>query len=264
MSRSKQSLGLWLMFVGSLLSTSAVAADHGFDPGVFRRWVDMRVGKGEPIYWYAIGTVYTYPDGKPVLRMEGIDAARLERSLSTATEAHQVSRKTFVYRDIDTGAILREWQGKPLPPIAYPYQYITYTLRGTELETWVEQGAGVRKQRIGPENDIVARRIGNTLAFSAPLVLDIPMPSGARLQSFEHYDFFDHRDAKGVNKPYQISWLRFGDLPAGLGKGVMHMVTWRVDRYADLPASIREYLESDARLWLEPPKDIAEIRRLQQ
>ena len=38
----------------------------------------MRVGKGEPIYWYAIGTVYTYPDGKPVLRMEGIDAARLE------------------------------------------------------------------------------------------------------------------------------------------------------------------------------------------
>ena len=264
MSRSKQSLGLWLMFVGSLLSTSAVAADHGFDPGVFRRWVDMRVGKGEPIYWYAIGTVYTYPDGKPVLRMEGIDAARLERSLSNATEAHQVSRKTFVYRDIDTGAILREWQGKPLPPIAYPYQYITYTLRGTELETWVEQGAGVRKQRIGPENDIVARRIGNTLAFSAPLFLDIPMPSGARLQSFEHYDFFDHGDAKGVNKPYQISWLRFGDLPAGLGKGVMHMVTWRVDRYADLPASIREYLESDARLWLEPPKDIAEIRRLQQ
>ena len=264
MSRSKQSLGLWLMFVGSLLATSAVAADHGFDPEVFRRWVDMRVGKGEPIYWYAIGTVYTYPDGKPVLRMEGIDAARLERSLSTATEAHQVSRKTFVYRDIDTGAILREWQGKPLPPIAYPYQYITYTLRGTELETWVEQGAGVRKQRIGPENDIVARRIGNTLAFSAPLFLDIPMPSGARLQSFEHYDFFDHGDAKGVNKPYQISWLRFGDLPAGLGKGVMHMVTWRVDRYADLPASIREYLESDARLWLEPPKDIAEIRRLQQ
>ena len=35
-------------------------------------------------------------------------------------------------------------------------------------------------------------------------------------------------------------------------------------RYADLPASMREYLESDARLWLEPPKDIAEVRRLQQ
>lgn len=264
MKPAKRSICLLLTCVGVLTSAIAAAADHGFDSGVFRRWVDMRVGTGEPIYWYAIGTVYTYPEGKPVLRMEGIDAARLERSLSTPVEAHQVSRKTFVYRDIDTGAILREWQGKPLPPIAYPYQYITYTLRGAELETWVEQGAGARKQRIGPEKDIVARRIGNTLAFSAPLFLDIPLPGGARMQSFEHYDFFDHGEVKGVQKPYQISWLRFGDLPAGLGKGVMHMVTWRVDRYADLPASIREYLESDARLWLEPPKDIAEVRRLQQ
>jgi hypothetical protein len=84
------------------------------------------------------------------------------------------------------------------------------------------------------------------------------------MQAFEHYDFFDQGAVPGVTHPFQISWLRFGDLPAGLGKGVMHMVSWRVDRYADLPESIRGYLESEARLWLEPPKDIAEIRRLQQ
>ena len=254
-----------LLAIAMLALTSvAAAADHGFNPEVFRRWVDMRVGKGEPVYWYAIGTVYTYPEGKPLMRMEGIDAARLERSRSTPTEAHQVSRKTFFYRDLETGAILREWQGKPLPPIAYPYQYITYSLRGAALETWVEQGAGARMQRIGPGTDIVARRIGNTLSFSAPLFLDLPLPGGARMQSFEHYDFFDQGSAKGVTHPYQISWLRYGDMPAGIGKGVMHMVTWRVDRYADLPASMRDYLETEARLWIEPPKDIAEVRRLQQ
>lgn len=243
---------------------AAAASDQGFTADVFRQWVDMRVGGGEPVYWYAVGTVYTYPEGKPLMRMEGVDAARLEKSLSTATEAHQVSRKTFIYRDLETNAILREWQGKPLPPIAYPYQYITYTLRGSGLETWVEQGAGARKQRIGPGTDLMARQLGNTTAFSAPLFLDLPMPGGARMQAFEHYDFFHQGAAPGITHPFQISWLRFGDLPAGLGRGVMHMVSWRVDRYADLPASIRSYLESDAQLWLTPPQDIAEIRRLQQ
>ncbi|MBU6378313.1 MAG: hypothetical protein KJS95_07240 [Gammaproteobacteria bacterium] len=253
-----------LLLVLTVAASPAPAADHGFTPDHFARWVQMRVGGGEPVYWYAVGTVYTYPEGKPVMRMEGIDAARLEKSLSTATEAHQVSRKTFVYRDAETNEILREWQGKPLPPISYPYQYITYSLRDRSVETWVEQGAGARRQRIGPGTDITVRQVGNTLAFSAPLFLDLPMPGGARMQAFEHYDFFDQGAAPGIAHPYQISWLRFGDLPAGLGKGVMHMVSWRVDRYADLPASIRGYLESEARLWLEPPRDIAEIRRLQQ
>jgi len=255
---------LTLLLTVAVAPTPAQVAGKGFTPDVFKQWVDMRVGTGEPVYWYAVGTVYTYPEGKPVLRMEGVDAARLERSLSTATEAHQVSRKTFLYRDIDTNAVLREFQGKPLPPIAYPYQYITYSLRGDGVETWVEQGAGARKQRIGPGTDIMAREIGNTLAFSAPLFLDLALPNGNRMQAFEHYDFFHQGAVPGVRHPYQISWLRFSDLPAGLGKGVMHMVSWRVDRYADLPASIRSYLESEAKLWLEPPRDIAEIRQLQK
>lgn len=251
----------WLICATAI---DAAAADRGFTPEVFRQWVEMRVGTGEPVYWYAVGTAYTYPEGKPVMRMEGVDAARLERSLSTPTEAHQVSRKTFVYRDLETNEILREWQGKPLAPIAYPYQYIIYGLRDRSVETWVEQGAGARKQRIGPGTDIVARQIGNTLAFSAPLFLDLPLPNGTRMQAFEHYDFFHQSAAPGIVHPYQISWLRVGELPAGLGRGVMHMVSWRVDRYADLPASIRSYLETEARQWLEPPRDIAEIRRLQQ
>lgn len=254
------SVALLVLVMGWPLETAA--RDRGFTPEVFGRWVDMRVGTGEPVYWYAIGTVYTWPDGKPVMRVEGIDAARLDLTRSTPQRAHQLSRKIFIYRDIDTNALLRQWNGRALPPIAYPYQYITYELKDRGVETWVEQGAGARVQRIGPGTDIVARRIGNSVAFSAPLFLDFPLPSGERMQSFEHYDFFDQAGTD-VTHPYQISWLRFGDLPAGLGKGVMHMVSWRVDRYADLPESIRRYLEDDAPLWRQPPKDLAEIRALQ-
>jgi hypothetical protein len=253
------SLGL----AGTSLAQQA-SRDRGFDPELFRNWVQMRVGSGTPVYWYAVGTVYSSPSGQPLMRMEGVDAARLDTTQSTSLKAHQLSRKTFVYRDLQSNAILREWQGKPLPPISYPYQYITYELRGSGIESWVEQGAGARVQRIGPGTDIMARRIGDSLVFSAPLFLNFPLRDGTRSQAFEHYDFFDQSAATGLKHPYQISWLRFGDLPAGLGKGVMHMVSWRVDRFEDLPQSIRAYVQNEAALWREPPRDMAEIRRLQQ
>lgn len=253
-----------VLLLVSLCASQVDAREHGFSPETFRQWVDMRVGRGEPVYWYAIGTVYRSPDGAPLMSMEGVDVARFDAGLSTPTKAHQLSRKTFIYRDLETGAVLKEWEGKPLPPIAYPYQYITYELKGSSLETWVEQGAGPRKQRIGPGRDLTARMIGETAAFSAPLFLDFPLPSGQRMQSFEHYDFFRQPASAGLKHPNQISWLRFGDLPAGLGKGVMHMLSWRVDRYEDLPESMRRYLETEAPLWLKPPADIEEIRQLQQ
>jgi hypothetical protein len=240
------------------------ATERGFDPALFQQWVDMRVGSGEPVYWYCVGTVFSWPSGKPLMRVEGIDTARLDRSLSTPTVAHQLSRKTFVYRDLDSNAILTEWNGQPLPPIEYPYQYITYELDGDGLTTWVEQGAAPRVQRIGPTTGILARRLGNTVAFSAPLFLDFPGRDGKRMQAFENYDFFVHPADAGVQHPYQISWLRYGELGSGIGPSFMHMVAWRIDRYEDLPASMREYLERDGKLWREPPRDLAEIRKLQQ
>jgi hypothetical protein len=42
------------------------------------------------------------------------------------------------------------------------------------------------------------------------------------------------------------------------------MVGWRVDRFEDLPASIREYVRTEAPLWMAPPKDLDEIRALQK
>jgi hypothetical protein len=240
------------------------ASANGFDPEMFRSWVDMRTGgDGEPVYWYAVGEVYEYPSGKLLMTVEGIDTARTLWDEADANTAYQLSRKTFVYRDSETGDVLREYAGNPVQQIEYPYQFITYQLREDRLQTFVEQGAGKMKQRIGPGEDIRARRVGDGVLFSAPLFLDMEIPGAGRYQAFEHYDFMVE---PGSDVTPQCSWVRYGDLPpwAGGGPSIMHMVTWRIDNYADLPESMRSYLESDARLWMEPPRDLAEIRRLQQ
>jgi hypothetical protein len=43
----------------------------------------------------------------------------------------------------------------------------------------------------------------------------------------------------------------------------MHLITWRIDAYDDVPATLRDYIETDAPLWRAPPTGIDDIRRLQ-
>jgi hypothetical protein len=248
-----------------LLGGTAVAGTgEGFDQQSFERFASMRAGEGEPVYWYTIGTVYSYPDGRALYAMEGIDTARRLPDGEDGT-VHQASRKVFFYRDLETGEVLREADGQTVEPIAYDYQYITYALVDGAIVTYVEQGAGPRLQRIGPVENIQLRRIGETLVFSAPLFLDFPTGAG-RYQAFENYDFFIHPEDSGLSVPNQLSWVRYGDRPpfAGPGNAIIHLVSWRVDSYEALPASMREYLESDAPLWKAPPRDLAEIRKLQE
>lgn len=237
---------------------------NGFDRETFRSWVDMRTGgDGSAVYWYAVGEVFAYPSGELLMTVEGIDTARTLWDEADADIAYQLSRKTFVYRDAASGEVLREYAGQPVQQIEYPYQFITYQRDGDRLQTYVEQGAGSRKQRIGPGEDIRARRVGDGILFSAPLFLDMEIPGAGRYQAFEHYDFMVE---PGSDVAPQCSWVRYGDLPpwAGGGPSIMHMVTWRIDAYADLPERMRSYLESEARMWMEPPRDLAEIRQLQQ
>ena len=41
-------------------------------------------------------------------------------------------------------------------------------------------------------------------------------------------------------------------------------MTWRVERWEDIAADLRSYIEKEQPLWRNPPKDLAEIRRLQE
>jgi hypothetical protein len=241
----------------------ASASGGGFDAKLFETFLSARVGAGEPIYWYSIGEVYSYPDGELLARMEGFDTARLVRDESDPNTAYQLSRKTFVYRDPQTNEILREVNGIPATHIKYPYQFITYKLEGDRMVTFVEQGSGPQLRKIGPSDEIAARWLGDVAVYSAPLFLNFETPRG-KYEAFEHYDFFIQ--PKGASQPYQLSWLRYGDLPPflGTGRAIIHLVSWRVDSFDQLPETIREWVKTDAQLWREPPKDLDEIRALQQ
>jgi hypothetical protein len=236
----------------------------GFDRESFKQFVTLRAGSGAPVYWYAIGEVYSYPEGKRVLRIEGSDTARLGSSSEPDT-AIQLSRKVFVYRDPETNELLREYKGQPVSRIAYPYQFITYKLQGDRLVTMVEQGSGANLQRIGPGDNFLLRRLGSSLVFSSPLFINMETPRG-KYEAYENYDFVYHPGEKEPAARHQLTWNRIGDLPVFVGKGraVIQMVGWRVDRFEDLPSTIRDYIKADAQMWMQPPRDIDEIRALQK
>jgi len=252
-----------IVLVGLLVVPGLVWAEGGgFDEELFEIFLKARVGTGEPVYWYSIGEVYSYPDGALIARMEGFDTARLVRDEKDPHTAYQLSRKTFTYRDPDTNEVLREVDGKPAIHIKYPYQFITYKLIGDQMQTFVEQGSGKRLTKLGPAKEMVARRLGDAVAFSAPLFLNFETPRG-KYEAFEHYDFFIQADG---SVPNQLSWLRYGALPPFLGSGktIIHLVSWRVESFDDLPDTMKGWVKSDAQLWSGPPKDMDEIRELQK
>lgn len=247
------------------LGAPGKSAADGFDQELFDRWVEARAGSGEPVYWYSVGTVKAFPSGEVLARMEGFDTARLYKPESSARKAMQLSRKIYVFRDPVTNALMTEHGGKPIAQVRFPYQLITYALKDDQLETYLEQGVGARLLKLGPSSGISATRLGATAVYSAPLFLDVKQPPEAKRQVFEHYDFFIQPPRDNPREQYQLSWIRYGDRAMfGDTPTVTHMVSWRVNRFEDLPASIREVVDNDGQLWRAAPKSLAEIRELQK
>lgn len=230
--------------------------EGGFDEPAFRDWVAMRTGTGQPVYWYSEGTMRSSPSGKLVALMEGFDTAIAHWPEPGQMLAHQYNRKIYIFRDPATGAVVGD-------PIAYPYQFITYRLAGDRVETMVEQGSAPRVQKIGPGGNMAHRRMGPNRIFTAPVFLDIPLPGNARMQAFENYDFV--MDPSRPPSSWALSWMRTGAAPAWAGGGpvVLHLVTRRHERFADLPEGMRRHVQDKAPLWQKPPADLSEIRRLQ-
>ncbi|MEM9532578.1 MAG: DUF1838 family protein [Pseudomonadota bacterium] len=248
------------------LAGSSALADSGRDsaPEVLRTWVDARAGTGEPVHWIAEGGVYSYPDGKKLFGMIGFDSSTVIWPDDPAEPVIHLTRKTFAYTHPETGEVLTEHNGQPVTPIAYPYQMISYSLRDGLIYGDVEQGQGDRVQKIPAKNGIPSRRMGDTWVFTAAVFLDFPLPGGASYQAWENYDFFIHPERDG-GEPHQMSWQRYGDLPAWAGGGpsIYHLHSWRVESQEEFPPKLLEWAKAEKPMWLKPPADLAEIRQLQ-
>lgn len=245
---------------GVAIDTRAAASTE------FRTWVDGRAGTGSPVHWVAEGGVYEYPTGRKLFGMVGFDSSRVIWPAKPGDPVIHLTRKTFAYTDPVTGKILKEFNGQPVTPIAYPYQIITYRMENGQIFADVEQGVGDAIQKIRAADGLRFRWLGkDTLAVTAPIFLDFPMANGVRYEAWENYDFFFHRPG-AVDQPNQMSWQRFGSLPPWVGKGkaIYHLISWRVDRPEDFPAPLLAWARTDMPMWLQPPADLAEIRRLQR
>ncbi len=234
-------------------------------PADFRAWVDARAGTGAPVHWVAEGGVYAYPSGKKLFGLVGFDSSTVIWPADLDDGVLHLTRKTFTYTDPVSGEILTEYRSKTVEPIAYPYQLITYRLEDGTIHGDVEQGVAPQVQIIKSADGLRLRSIGDdTLAVTASVFLDIPLPGGKRLDAWENYDFFIH-DRGSVQQPYQLSWQRYGDLPqwAGGGKGIYQLLSWRVESAEDFPPKLLAWAREHASFWLKPPASLAEIRALQ-
>ena len=234
-------------------------------PEELRVWVDARAGTGEPVHWLAEGGVYAYPSGEKLFGMIGFDSSTVIWPDQPGGEVMHLTRKTFAYTDPETGEVITEHNGKPVEPIAYPYQLITYRFENGKIYGDVEQGAGERVQKIKSEDGMRVRSMGSsTTAVTASVFPDFPLPGGRRYEAWENYDFFIH-DGDSVGEPHQMSWQRYGGLPpwAGEGKAIYHLLSWRVESLDEFPPDLLAWAKAEKPLWLKPPADLAEIRALQ-
>ena len=240
-------------------------------------------GASPTVYWVGTGELYEAYSGRLLAKFEGYDVGTGVLVDDDQSHVRQFSRKIFWFRDPMTNEIMTEYNGEVVRPIRYDYQVFDYrrpppsendredvktefACIGTELPPILPSiVSGPREVPVLP---ITAETSGsNRLAFQCPVFIDVETPIGA-YQAWENYDY-THDITYPEGQPSICVWARQGSNPPFVenGKGVMRSRAHRVDRYEDVPDSIRELVEGDGgeyQLFRHPPKDMAEIERLQE
>ncbi|NQY95720.1 MAG: DUF1838 family protein [Henriciella sp.] len=234
------------------------------EPDVLKAWVDARAGTGEPVHWVSDGGIYAYPSGEKLFGMIGFDSSTVIWPDDPNEKVIHLTRKTFAYTDAETGEVLTEYNGQPVVPIAYPYQMIEYRYENGRIYGDVTQGVGDRVQKIISEDGIAARQIGDTWAFTAAVFLDFPLPNGAQYEAWENYDFFINPEGS-VEEPHQMSWQRYGALPAWAGgeQAIYHLLSHRVESQDEFPTQLLIWAQENKPEWLTPPMSLEEIEAIQ-
>ncbi|MCX8020206.1 MAG: hypothetical protein N2747_06905 [Chitinophagaceae bacterium] len=251
------------LFLFINLAVFAQNETMNFTPALFDAWIDCRLGNGKkPALWYCFGEIYSYPEGKLVGKMEGVDLAHMIRPAKDSVI--QLNRKIFVYEDTSGKILYGNINGFEVQHIEYPYQLITYKLKDGRVETYVTQGSGASKTTLGPGYNTRVRKAGKSLIFSSPVFINLSTPRG-KYEAYENYDFFVVPSAKDLKSKYMLTWNRFGDLPGflGGGKGIIQLICYRVADFESLSETLKKHITQYAHLWKNPPQSLEEIKELQ-
>ncbi len=111
----------------------------GFTPEDFERYVTLRLGTGDPIYFYAVGDAATFPEGNIIMRNEGCDMGRLHSLDMDKCEAVGLTRKLIVLRNAADGEIIKGPDGQPAWVSDFTYQLFTFGLTDGYLTFETEQ-----------------------------------------------------------------------------------------------------------------------------
>ncbi len=233
----------------------------GFTREDFERMVDVRIGNGDPVYWYGVGVVYGFPDGEVLARVEGVDTGKLHRPDPSTPSAQMYTRKFIVFRDPQTNELMRDEEGN-IRFIGFNYQNFTWRLEGDYLMYDVEQGSGDQIFTVTEGRGNEVRKMGGLTIVTTPVFVESPVGSW-----WEKYDLLI-QEGNNMEPRYQYVWGRYGPNFSFMGGGFNTMSSWlyRYDNYEDLPRSIRDIIEKEPGmdLWRLPPMDIEEIRELQK
>jgi hypothetical protein len=248
--------------LAATLGAAHPALAGGFTPENFDAWVKMRTGgDGKPVYWYATGHVMNNVTGEVVSLMEGVDTSTVFKDPANPGTWVQLSRKIFISLDAKTGELALDKDGKPRRPIAYPYQVKTYKLEGDEILYSVESHDTGLVFAEAPKRNYTATQIGNVTHYNYSMFIDRVRQDGTRSQRFEVNDFFYRPDAGLKDEErFQYTWVGTGPGPI-----VSSAVSWRYASFDAMPSQrLKDYIRKNAPLWLNPPKDMAEIAALKK
>ncbi|MDP6615996.1 MAG: hypothetical protein QF790_02370 [Gammaproteobacteria bacterium] len=238
----------------------------GYTPEDFARYIKLRMGEGDPVYWYGVGDATFFPKGQMFMRTEGYDTGRLYSFDAEKNEAVGLTRKLVVLRNPADGAILTDPKGNPAWLNQFTYQLFRMRLQDGFLVYEVEQGKGGERETVvdGLHRSEVQHYAGMTV-FTTPVNYTLPAISGAAGPEpvWENYDFIERTYGGGLS--YEAIWAGNFPLPPfmGPGRSSMHGYFQRYDNYTDVPATLRDFVEEHAPMWKEPPRDMDEIRELQ-
>lgn len=169
---------------------------------------------GEEVVFYWTGSVYSFVPGERSRHLFEVDGYNIGRLVEHENGFMLLTREVFVYRDPETGEILRHWQN----PFTEEEVEVVHVMNDP-VNSFMPRSDGDWQFSMPftlLDDRMVSWNLDVLLAYPSPLPVDsFPLNSASDLyQGAELFHFFvnseDLENGQLTSVPCSISWTRFG------------------------------------------------------